>query len=35
MNSRKHIYYISVSDVQRLAKENMMTLKKYGLSQKL
>jgi hypothetical protein len=23
MNSRKHIYYITVSDVQRLAKENI------------
>jgi hypothetical protein len=23
MNSRKHLYYITVSDVQRLAKESM------------
>jgi hypothetical protein len=23
MNTRKHIYYITVSDVQRLAKENI------------
>ena len=23
MNSRKHIYYITVSDVQRVAKENI------------